>query len=76
ELLEEIDGVVGYDKESESKDITPANLLFRSEKEDEIVKFIKDKILAPEFSGTLYFKASRAVELDKIVDKLLEDTNA
>lgn len=75
-LLEEIDGVVVYDKEAESKDITPANLLFRSEKEDEIVKFIKDKILAPEFSGTLYFKASRAVELDKIVDKLLEASNA
>lgn len=73
-LLEEVEGVVVYDKEEESKDITPSNLIFRSDKQEEIVEFLKKKILTSEFSGTLYFKASRAVELDKIVNELLESS--
>ncbi|MGQ9856692.1 MAG: UDP-N-acetylmuramoyl-tripeptide--D-alanyl-D-alanine ligase [Fervidobacterium sp.] len=71
ELLEQVDGVIVYDKEEESKDIVPSNVIFRSEKFDEIVKFIEDRVISNEFSGTLYFKASRAVELDKVVENLL-----
>ncbi|MGB9795613.1 UDP-N-acetylmuramoyl-tripeptide--D-alanyl-D-alanine ligase [Fervidobacterium gondwanense] len=70
-LLENLDGVVVYDKEEESKDIQPSNLMFRSADFDEIVKFIEDKVISNEFSGTLYFKASRAVELDKVVESIL-----
>ncbi|WP_448377061.1 UDP-N-acetylmuramoyl-tripeptide--D-alanyl-D-alanine ligase [Fervidobacterium sp.] len=70
-LLEDLDGVIIYDKEEESKDINPANLLFRSDKENNIVEFIQKNILKDNFSGTLYFKASRAVELDKVVEKLI-----
>lgn len=70
-LLEKVDGVIVYDKEEESVDINPSNILFRSKTDTEIVSFIKGKIFKENFGGTIYFKASRAVELDKIVDQLL-----
>uniref|UniRef100_A0A7C5Y661 UDP-N-acetylmuramoyl-tripeptide--D-alanyl-D-alanine ligase n=1 Tax=Fervidobacterium nodosum TaxID=2424 RepID=A0A7C5Y661_9BACT len=70
-LLEKIDGVIVYDKEEESVDINPSNVLFRSKIDTEVVEFIKGNILKENFAGTIYFKASRAVELDKIVGQIL-----
>jgi len=70
-LLERLDGVIVYDKEEESKDINPSNVIFRSNEESKIVEFVDRHILSKDFHGTIYFKASRAVGLDKIAEKLL-----
>ncbi|MGC8956020.1 MAG: UDP-N-acetylmuramoyl-tripeptide--D-alanyl-D-alanine ligase [Fervidobacterium sp.] len=71
EILKDFDGVIVYDKEEESKYINSQNILFRSENFEEIVRFIKEKIIKDHLLGTIYFKASRAVELDKMVVELL-----
>ena len=70
-LLEKINGVIVYDKEEESRDINPSNVLFRSKDSTEVVNFIREKLIKNDFTGTIYFKASRAVELDKVVEQIL-----
>ncbi|MEN3042692.1 MAG: UDP-N-acetylmuramoyl-tripeptide--D-alanyl-D-alanine ligase [Fervidobacterium sp.] len=70
-LLENLEGVIVYDKEEESKDINSNNVIFRSAESTEIVNFLKEKILKKHFDGTIYLKASRAVGLDKVVDEIL-----
>ncbi|MCX7653395.1 MAG: UDP-N-acetylmuramoyl-tripeptide--D-alanyl-D-alanine ligase [Fervidobacterium sp.] len=72
-LLENLDGVIVYDKEEESKDINSNNVIFRSAESTEIVNFLKEKILKKHFDGTIYLKASRAVGLDKVVDEILSN---
>lgn len=71
ELLEQLDGVVVYDKEEESKDISCSNIIFRSADDKEIISFLNNRLINDSFDGVLYFKASRAVELDKIVEEVL-----
>jgi len=70
-LLEDFDGVIVLDKEEESVHINPPNVLFRSTSIDEITNFVQTRILIDNFSGTVYFKASRAVQLDQVVDRIL-----
>lgn len=71
-LLEKLDGVIVLDKEEESAYINTSNTLFRSASIDEIASFVEAKILVDNFSGTVYFKASHAVQLDKVVDRILD----
>ncbi|MFN6991843.1 MAG: UDP-N-acetylmuramoyl-tripeptide--D-alanyl-D-alanine ligase, partial [Fervidobacterium sp.] len=75
ELLEILDGVLIYDKEPESLDISPSNTLFRSSEDNEIVNFLKNNILDDNFGGTIYFKASRALELEKIIHEVFKNKN-
>lgn len=72
-LLEEMDGVVVCDAEEEAQAIAPRNVIYRSPSHDEIAAFLRKTLFKGDraFSGTLYFKASRAVQLEKVVDKLL-----
>jgi len=70
-LLEDFDGVIVLDKEEESVHINPPNVLFRSTSIDEITNFVQTRILIDNFSGTVYFKASHAVQLDQVVDRIL-----
>uniref|UniRef100_A0A7C4W201 UDP-N-acetylmuramoyl-tripeptide--D-alanyl-D-alanine ligase n=1 Tax=Fervidobacterium thailandense TaxID=1008305 RepID=A0A7C4W201_9BACT len=72
-LLEEVDGVIVCDSEEESKDIDSKNIIYRSSSHEEIVEFLRKYIIKEKFCGTVYFKASRAVQLERIVDKLLEE---
>jgi UDP-N-acetylmuramoyl-tripeptide--D-alanyl-D-alanine ligase len=70
-LLEDFDGVIVLDKEEESVYINPPNVLFRSTSIDEITNFVQTRILIDNFSGTVYFKASHAVQLDQVVYRIL-----
>ncbi|HOH53801.1 MAG TPA: UDP-N-acetylmuramoylalanyl-D-glutamate--2,6-diaminopimelate ligase, partial [Fervidobacterium sp.] len=70
-LLENFDGVIVLDKEEEAVYINPPNVIFRSTSTDEITNFVQTRVLIDNFSGTVYFKASRAVQLDQVVDRIL-----
>lgn len=73
ELLENFDGIIVLDNEEESRYINTSNLIFRSPSLEEVTNFLSDRVLKPDFSGTVYFKASRAVELERIVYSILDE---
>ncbi len=63
-LLEQLDGVIVYDIDEDTKYINPKNTLLRSENIEEIVQYLKSIS-----QGTIYFKASRYYELEKIISE-------
>ncbi len=63
-LLEQLDGVIVYDIDEDTKYINPKNTILRSDKVDEIVEYLRSIS-----EGTIYFKASRYYELERIISE-------